>query len=66
MHVTLSNALKLAETIELYTLVLPQSETVKWRGLPIHLLLGSKAGLIEEMHPDWNRRGRAAVARVDG
>jgi hypothetical protein len=62
VHVMLSKALKLDEQIEVYTLVPDLSEKLEWRGLPIHLLLGLEAGLIQEFAPAWNRRGRALAA----
>ena len=44
--------------IDVYTLRLRQSQQIKWKGLPVDLASGLEAGLIRELHPKWNHRGR--------
>jgi hypothetical protein len=43
--------------IDIYVLVTKGIEALKWRELPMDLLIGLEAGIIQEFNPRWNRRG---------
>jgi hypothetical protein len=58
VHVSLRDAISSGERIEIHTRPVEKAERAEWRGLPVSVILGAEAALIEDLHPIWNRRGR--------
>ncbi len=54
-------ALKSGSEVTLLTSV--NLKPIRWRGLPVDLILGLEEGLIRELQPKWNRRGRGALRK---
>lgn len=51
-------ALKSGSEVTVLTIV--NLKPIRWRGLPVDLIPGLEMGLIHELDPQWNRRGRGA------
>ncbi len=54
-------ALKSGSEVTVLTIV--NLKPIRWRGLPVDLILGLEEGLIRELQPKWNRRGRGALRK---
>ena len=55
-------ALKSGSEVTVLTLVILKP-ILRWKGLPVDLILGIEEGLIGELQPKWNRRGRDALRK---
>ena len=58
VHAAISGVLKDKLEVEIYTLKFDAQPLLSWQNLPVDLVLGLEAGLIMEINPPWNRRGR--------
>ncbi len=54
-------ALKSGSEVTVLTIV--NLKPIRWRGLPVDLIPGLEEGLIRELQPKWNRRGRGALRK---
>ena len=65
VHLAITELHKAKGKIEVFTLVPDLSEQqIKWKGLPIDLVAGLEAGLIDKFDPEWNIRGRPTVSET--
>jgi|GEM_PF-4921826 len=46
------------DSVSIYTRAIGPAERLDWQGLPVSVLRGIEAALIQSLTPAWNRRGR--------